>query len=42
MGLAAAGNSTNGLAFGGGTPGVTAATEEWTVPTNTTVTFTVS
>ena len=33
--LAGAGNSTNGLAFGGNVPPATGATEEWTVPSTT-------
>jgi hypothetical protein len=40
--LAGAGTQTAGLAFGGGTPPATAATEEWTGASPATKTITVS
>ena len=40
--LSGAGNQPAGLVFGGNGPPRLSATEEWTIPTNTTVTFTVS
>ena len=41
-GMSEAGTATAGLVFGGNGPPRLSATEEWTIPTNTTVTFTVS